>query len=470
MSCSRAARLTLIALLALACRSATVDRTTAERLDSLFSDLHERGLFDGAVVVGDADHVIWKKGFGFANAERVVPFTPDTPTDGASLAKTLTATIVLMLEAEGKLDLDAPVQILLPELPYTDITLRHLLSHSSGLPVLDYDFFDPYLASDQLRTTEALIAVLHAQKPALASKPGTAFEYSSFGYDLAALAAARAAKKPFHQLLDERVFRPLGIKSAFVRPGRLHDFPEPRTLGYRRSEGALVRNEVFDFEAFHGGSNVYISVSDLHRWNVSFIENRLLAAGTSAAAHHYAIVNGMQSALTLGNWYRTDDGSAYWYSGHLQGFHSEVFRDVAHKHSIVYTSNNTIDSWMQKSLVRAIQAIVAGRDPGRVEAPVVDDVQKEERPSLAGEWRMDDGSTRTIDNAAGYLRFMHNGIGYRMVQVKRNMFYVPGLDPMIGFVKGPDGAFARIVVSSNVDVRWGNRRAVEISERARTTR
>ena len=457
MSCARAARLALIALLALACRSATVDRTIAQRLDALLSDLNRRGLFDGAVVVGDADHVIWQKGFGSANAERAVPFTPDTPSDGASLAKTLTATLVLMLEAEGKLDLDAPAQALLPELPYADITLRHLLSHSSGLPVLDYDFFDPYLPSDQLRSTEALLGVLHAQKPALASRPGTAFEYSSFGYDLAALAAARAAKMPFHQLLDERIFRPLGIKSAFVRPGRLLDFPEPRTLGYRRADGKLVRNEVFDFEAFHGGSNVYISASDLHRWNVSFIQNKLLAAGTSAAAHDYAIVNGQQSGLTLGNWYRTPDGSAYWYSGHLQGFHSEVFRDVAHKQSIVYTSNNTIDSWLQKSLVRAMHAIVAGRDPGRVEAPAVDDLQKDERPSLAGKWRMSDGSTRTIDNAAGYLRFMHNGVGYRMVQVKKNMFYVPGLDPVIGFVKGPDGAFARIVVASNVDELWGSR-------------
>jgi CubicO group peptidase (beta-lactamase class C family) len=242
----RAIGVALIILLTASCRTTTTDRNVGHRLDALFGDLHLRNLFDGAVVVGDGHHVIWEKGFGFANVEQQVLFTPETPADAASLAKTLTATLLIMLDAEGILDLDASAQRLLPELPYPEITLRHLLSHSSGLPVLDYDYFDPFIGPGQVRTTEALLSVLEAQRPPLASRPETAFEYSSFGYDLAALAAARAARKPFADLLDERIFRPLGIRSAFVRPGRLSDFPGVRTLGYRHTDAGLSLNDVFD--------------------------------------------------------------------------------------------------------------------------------------------------------------------------------------------------------------------------------
>lgn len=84
--------------------------------------------------------------------------------------------------------------------------------------VLDYDFFDKWLPPGEVRTTESLLGVLAAQKPALAFAPGTAFEYSSFGYDLAALAAARVARSTYAELLKARVFDPLGVTSAFVHP------------------------------------------------------------------------------------------------------------------------------------------------------------------------------------------------------------------------------------------------------------
>src|SRR6187401_1303011 len=67
------------------------------RLTALMSDLHERNLFDGSVVVGKGQEILWEKGFGFANDTRRVAFTPDTAVDAASLAKTFTAALVLLL-------------------------------------------------------------------------------------------------------------------------------------------------------------------------------------------------------------------------------------------------------------------------------------------------------------------------------------------------------------------------------------
>ena len=423
----------------------------------MFAGLHARGLFDGAVVVGDARGV-FSQGFGEADAARHVPFTPDTPTDGASLAKTFTAALLIGLEEDGILDLDAPAQRVLPELPYRNITLRHLLSHTSGLPVSDYDYFEPYLPRDQVRTTETLLHVLAAQKPSLASSPGTSFEYSSFGYDVAALAAARAAGKSYADLLRERVFRPLGITSAFVRPGRLIDFPDPRTLGYRRVGARLEVNDVFDLEGFHGGSNVYISARDLHKWNMSFVEAPVLRPAALRRALEPARVGQGKSALTLGSWYHSSDGGTFWYSGHLQAFHSEVFRNIKAGVSIVYVSNNTIEPWLQKGIVRAVSAVLADRTHPDIAAPATQPLEDADRGLLAGRWRMPDGDSLVIAQSGSALFVERGGVRYRIVRISPQAFYVPGLDFVLGVRRGSNSALATIHVDSNVGEQWASRR------------
>jgi CubicO group peptidase (beta-lactamase class C family) len=427
------------------------------RLDALVGRLHDAGLFDGAVVVGKGREVVWARGVGDANRERQVPFTADTAVDGGSLAKTFTAALVLQLRAEGRLELDAPVQRWLPELPYPAITWRHLLSHSSGLPVLDYDYFDGWLPANQVRTIESLLGVLATQRPALAFAPGSAFEYSSFGYDLAALAAARVERSTFAGVLQMRILDPLGLTSAFVRPARLFDFRGTRTRGYRRAGDALVPNDVFDYEAFHGGSNVYISARDLHVWNASFVDGPTISRAALQAALQPARIGAAESRLTLGSWYRSEDATAFWYSGHLQGFHSEVFRDLRAGWSVVYVSNNTLAPWLQKALVRAIRSILAGADVAPPAPPPTVALSREQHSRLAGRWQLSDGERLSIERAGDHLAFHRHGVAYRMVPVDPRTFYVPGADVMVGFAGQGGGPPARIHVASNVDERWGAR-------------
>lgn len=439
-----------------ACRSVAPSPASPARLDALLSDLHERGLFDGAVVVGQANQVVWARGYGSANAEAAARFTPDTPADGASLAKTFTAAMLLMLQGEKRLDLDEPAQRLLRELPYPDVTLRHLLSHTSGL-VWDYAYFDPFLAAGEVRTTEKLLAIIGRQKPPLRFPPGTRYEYNSIAFDLAALAAERATGTPLSQLLSERIFRPLRISSAFLRPGRFTDFPGVRTLGYRRGGERLELNDVFDLEQFHGGSNIYISAQDLHRWNASFMTNPLLQRDELAEALAFARIGDAPSGLTIGSWYRTPDGTRFWYSGHLQGFHNEVYRDLRSRRSIVYVSNNTIEPWLQKMLVRAIDTILQGRRVAPLAKPQTAEIVREDFPGLAGRWTLAGAGHLDIEHEDGSLFVVNSGVRYLMVQLNREFFYVPGLDPIIAFAKDHSGAFTRVYVSSNVSELWGAR-------------
>jgi CubicO group peptidase (beta-lactamase class C family) len=119
------------------------------------TDLHERGLFNGAVVVGSDDEILYGHGFGLANVAAGVRFTPNTPSYGASMGKTLTAAAVLMLHEDGEIDLDDSVTKHLPEFPYPEVTVRHLISHSSGLHADGPYFF--FLAPDADKLTNELL-------------------------------------------------------------------------------------------------------------------------------------------------------------------------------------------------------------------------------------------------------------------------------------------------------------------------
>lgn len=429
------------------------------RIGALFADLHRRGLFDGAVVVARGHQVLVARGYGLASAEDGVRFTPDTPVDGASLAKTFTAAIVILLAAEHRLDLDEPLaRRLLPELPYPDITLRHLLSHASGLPA-SYGFFDRLIPAGTVKTTETLLRALAEKRPPLAFPPGTRFEYSSFGYDLAALAAARAAGTSVAALFRARAFAPLGLGSAFLRPGRFADWPGPRTRGYRRVAGRLVAHDVFDGEAFHGGSNIYISARDLHRWNRSFLERTLLPGGALAGGLRPARIAGQPSGLTMLSWYRSGDDSAFWYCGHLEGFHDLVFRDLAAGVSIVYVSNNTLAPWLHQAIVRAVRAVLAGRAPERLAVPGMM-AAIGDGAGLEGSWILEDGRRVVIERDRGALTIAAgDGIRYRMFPEDRTSYYVPGLDLVIGCTRGAGGAVDRLRVSSNLGIWWGRRAA-----------
>ena len=93
------------------CSRSAKETSPAQAIDALMTELSERGYFSGAVVVGRGDEILYEGGFGNANVEEGVPFTPETPTDGASMAKTLSSAAILTLQAEGRLELDDPAAV-----------------------------------------------------------------------------------------------------------------------------------------------------------------------------------------------------------------------------------------------------------------------------------------------------------------------------------------------------------------------
>ena len=119
------------------------------------------------------------------------------------------------------------------------------------------------------------------------------------------------------------------------------------------------------------------------------------------------------------------------------------------RQSIVYVSNNTIEPWLQKSIVRAVRGVLRRAPAKPLREPAMRDVMKEERPRLAGEWEFDDGERVVIDAEDTSLFATRKGIRYRVFPVSGRWFYIPGLDWVFGVEDSTTDEFQRIYRSAN---------------------
>jgi len=270
-------------------------------MDQLLTDLYQKHLFNGAIVIGQKGKIIFSKGWGYANFRDSIRFTSHTCSDGGSNAKTLTATSILLLAEEGKLKLNDPVQRYLPNYPYPNTTVWNLITHNSGgLP--DYDYFFEKAPDTAIVTTSLNLEILNKNKPALNYPPGTNFYYDNVGFDLAALVVERVSGKNYYQFLKERIFNPLHMDSSFVRPARFADWNQNRTMGYRYKNDSMQVFDIADREGFYGGCNIWFTATDLYRWGESFYHHPILSNDLVKKIESTVFIKEMPSRVRLGAW------------------------------------------------------------------------------------------------------------------------------------------------------------------------
>lgn len=415
------------------------ERRLATAVDSLLNPLHASDDFNGAVVIGRNGKIVYARGFGRTEIDKGRPLTPDTPVDGASLAKPLTAAAVLALADQGRIDLDAPARRYLPDYPHAATTVRHLLSHSGGLP--DYGAFQTMLDSGRPVSTGDLLAEVRARRLPPAFAPGAAFEYCNLCYDALALMVERVSGESYERYLSRRVFGPLSMRTAFLRPARFAEWQGVRTRGYRRAENGWAPNDAFDNEGFHGGGNLYFSARDLHAWVTAFYQDPVFPTRVMRQSVKPALIDGVESGLTLGNWYCADLGRRCYYVGHHQGFHNFAYWDAERRLSVVFISNNTLAAPLQPGLARALVALAEGRAAESLSvSPESDEFDFARAAGAYGR-----GKARLIftrqGNRLGLQR--DNGLRYNLFPIGSGMLYAPGLDAYISFPTSSRAAYER---------------------------
>ena len=209
---------------------------------------------------------VFSSAYGMANLAYGIPFDLDTPTNIGSTSKQFTAFAIMLQEERGKLSLEDDIRTHIPELPEFDeiITVRHLITHTSGLR----EFLNLLRMSgrrldrgDYVNRDE-LIEITQNQ-PALQNSPGSEWNYNNTAFGLAAVIVERTSEQRFHEFMADNVFGPVGMTRTVVRPTSDH-IVEDRSIGYTPSEDGFL--EINDLGGAVGAGAIYSTVEDLQIW------------------------------------------------------------------------------------------------------------------------------------------------------------------------------------------------------------
>src|SRR6266566_2468920 len=252
----------------------------ADKIDDYVTAKIKRLHVPGAslAIVRDG-HITKAQGYGFANLELRSPATKETVYEIGSTSKQFTATAIMMLVEEGKVRLDDTITKYFPEAPqaWRDVTIRHLLTHTSGIQnhvaVPHWlDVFRTNLAFETAPSRDELLKMFF--KLPLEFQPGETWAYDNTGYYLLGIVVEQASSKSYWQFLDERIFKPLGMTDTRST--------DPRPIIPNRASGYEWQNNSFEnrsvltpFVAFSAGA-LLSTAADLAKWDAALYTETLL--------------------------------------------------------------------------------------------------------------------------------------------------------------------------------------------------
>jgi len=256
----------------------------ANAIEPLYQSMLVRTGFNGSILVAKNGEVVFEDYRGMINFKTKEPVTATTPFHVASVSKTFTATVILKLMEEGKISLDDHVEKYLPNFPYSNITIRQLLCHRSGLPKYDHFMSGTETVAVKVRnkrgkmvtryktvkspvqitgvaSNEDVLNYMIRYRPAPEASPNRRYSYCNTNYAMLALIIEKITETPFPEYMITNVFRPLGMNDTYV-------FSTKDTANYVPSyypNKSPYRLEKLD--CVYGDKNVYTTVRDLLLWD-----------------------------------------------------------------------------------------------------------------------------------------------------------------------------------------------------------
>ncbi len=298
------------------------------RMEKLARDAFEKGGFNGAWLYAENGEVVSKGAFGWVDAESTRPMREDSIFEMASVTKMFTGTAVMLLVREGRLSLDGEYAEIFPEYPYKGVTIRHLLTHTSGMPDFDVEeLVGPVLEKEnRIPGNSEIIRLIRETGEGSACTPGEAFEYSDVNYMLLANAVEKVSGMKFEDFMKKKIFEPAGMKDSGIyhtrRDGRPSDrFTRNMVL---EKDGRYVPSDVSEIcrryvvgsDGMNGCDYLYTTVSDMFAWDRALREEKVLTREEQAVM--YTPVK-----LNSGEVYANEDGEGY-------GFGWGIVKDGEH--------------------------------------------------------------------------------------------------------------------------------------------
>jgi CubicO group peptidase (beta-lactamase class C family) len=344
-----------VIIIAFFCSSNLFGQTVPEKLDNYFTTTLNP--INGNVLVAENGKAIYKKSFGFADKKNKIPNSESSRFNIASISKTFTAVAILQLKEKGKLNIDDAVKKYLPEFPFADITVRHLLSHTSGMP--DYELFND-IGGERIITNQDVLPNLNKWKKPLPFKPGEKLEYSNVNFQLLALIIEKVSGRKFVDYMQANIFSKAKMSDTYILEDILHRRQDKnRVINHELlrlyAENPIdFENKLFPFympsyriSGLKGDGDIISTTADLLKYDQSLYSGVLLKQATlDEALTPTKLNNGEPANFNIGigkaayglGWFIFEDaskGKIVWHTGGTPGSLSIFLRNISKNQTVV---------------------------------------------------------------------------------------------------------------------------------------
>jgi CubicO group peptidase (beta-lactamase class C family) len=317
--------------------SITPTKKTEAVIDSIFKQAYPTNSPGATVLIAKDDKIIYRKAFGLANVELKVPMKVDNVLYLASITKQFTSVAILMMMEQGKLSLKDPLAKYISDYPRgNEITLHHLLNHTSG--IVNYTNLPEFRNKTRLDLSPEEI-ISYFKKIPLEFNPNEKFAYSNSGYVLLGYIIEKLSGMSYGDFIQKNIFDRLGMKNSYY--ANAYKIILNRTNGYQFSEGKYENAEYMSETIPYAAGSLMSTVDDMFLWNKAIRYNTLISEKTRQIAFtNYTLTNGKNSNYGYG-WFINELASktTLEHSGGINGFTtSGIYMPTRNIYSIVLTN------------------------------------------------------------------------------------------------------------------------------------
>jgi len=437
----------LCALMGLASAACAQDSKLVARLDQIVTSYTPNNAFMGAVLVAEGDRILLNRGYGSAQLEWRIPNAPDVEFRLGSLTKQFTATLILLLQQDGKLSIHDPVSKYLADAPkaWEKITLAELLGHTSGIP----DFtsmeefgtwrMNPHSVEEEL--------ALFRDKP-LEFEPGSRFAYSNSNYEVLGVVIEKVSGRKYAELLRERILDPLKMTHSGLDADEL--LLPKRAQGYEPGSGGLIPARSESMSNPWAAGALYSTTGDLLKWEQGLFGGKVLSADSLKT-----MATPGKGDYGLGvNIHDVNGHRVITHGGAIEGFVTNLTYVPDRRIAVVVLANvfGVAPDPMSRQLVDTVLGHPVTLASERKPVPI----SKEDLARFVGVYDLTPKFSVTIAAAGDGLTSQINrrpavGLMYQGIQDGHPRFYMPSLNFEIEFVPAADGSIASLVLHPNWD-------------------
>ncbi|TFV93673.1 class A beta-lactamase-related serine hydrolase [Algoriphagus kandeliae] len=318
----------------------------------LLEDAFERAStdgFSGVVLVAENGEILFEKATGMRSFEENIPLETNDIFEMASVSKQFTAMMIMLCKEKGLLDFDDPVEKYL-DIPYKGISIRHLLTHTSGLP--DYQaIMDEHWDKSKVAGNPEILEYLRKYSPPKLFEPGEKYQYSNTGYVLLGSIVEKAIGQDFVELSKDWIFEPLGMKNTSIRSLEEKAQVPNFAAGHLKDEnGNYINANRFhssDYTVWLGNrkgpGRVSSTAQDLLLWDQALYSEKLISQKTLQEAFEpFRLNDGTRSYYGFG-WDiepKSPFGKMVMHTGDNPGYKTIIVRFIEENKTIIVLNNN----------------------------------------------------------------------------------------------------------------------------------